>query len=135
MCVWLWRYVWQAWHKASSGKKYKKSFTPVAVFELITGGALQKIGEFDTQADASAAAGISGQLRKSALMQYNVVRNQLMHPTKLPSKATASSSGGSYYFIYTFQLEDAITEVDIKAKLDLRGTAPANELTSAGTRS
>jgi hypothetical protein len=133
--------VWQAWHKAASGKKYQKSFTPVAVFELITGGALQKIGEFDTQAEASAAAGISGKLQKSGFMQYSAVRNQLKHPSKKPSKATASSSGGSYYFIYTFQLEDAITEVDIKAKLDLRGTAPAkNELkdchhSQAGTRS
>ena len=48
-------------------------------------------------------------------------------PTKLPSKATASSSGGSYYFIYTFQLGCAITDVDIKAKLDLRGTAAAKK--------
>jgi hypothetical protein len=132
--------VWQAWHRAASGKKYKKSFTPVTVFELITGGALQKIGEFDTQAEASAAAGISGKLQKNGLT-YRAVRYQLTYPTKLPSKATASSSGGSYYFIYTFQLEDAITEVDIKAKLDLRGTAPAkNELkdwhhSQAGTRS
>ena len=47
-------------------------------------------------------------------------------PSKRPSKATASSSGGSYYFIYTFQLGCAITEVDIKAKLALRGT-PATQ--------
>jgi hypothetical protein len=43
----------------------------------------------------------------------------------MPSKAAASSSGKSYYFIYTFQLGCAITDVDIKAKLDLRGTAAA----------
>jgi hypothetical protein len=41
-------YAWQAWHRASSGKKYKKKVLPVTVFELITGGALQKIGEFDS---------------------------------------------------------------------------------------
>jgi hypothetical protein len=52
-----------------------------------------------------------------------VVRLQLQTPSKKPSKATASSSGGSYYFIYTFQGEYAITDVDIKAKLALRGTA------------
>jgi hypothetical protein len=58
-----------------------------------------------------------------------VVRCQLLQgPTKGPSKATASSSGGSYYFIYTFQVEYAITDVDIKAKLDhLRGTAAARK--------
>jgi hypothetical protein len=59
----------------------------------------------------------------------------------MPSKATASSSGGSYYFIYTFQVEDAITDVDIKAKLALRGTAAARKeledrrRSQAGTRS
>ena len=99
----------------------------MTVFELITGGALQKIGEFDNQAEASAAAGISGKLQKNGFMQYSAVRNQLKNPSKKPSKATASSSGGSYYFIYTFQLEDAITDVDIKAKLALRGTAAARK--------
>jgi hypothetical protein len=44
--------------------KYKKKLLPVAVFELITGGALQKIGEFNNQAEASAAAGISGKTQK-----------------------------------------------------------------------
>ena len=46
-CVWL----WQAWHTATSGRKtkYKKKLVPVTAFELITGGALQKIGEFDNQ--------------------------------------------------------------------------------------
>jgi hypothetical protein len=100
---------------------------PVAVFELITGGALQKIGEFDNQAEASAAAGISGSHQKNGLTVYNAVCNQLMRPTKSPSTATASSSGGSYYFIYTSQLGCAITDVDIKAKLDLRGTAAAKK--------
>jgi hypothetical protein len=98
--------VWQAWHKATAGKtlgkKYKKKLVPVTVFKLITGGALQKIGEFDNQAEASAAAGISGQLQKNGLTVYRAVRDQLQTPSKRPSKATASSSGGSYYFIYTF---------------------------------
>jgi hypothetical protein len=56
-----------------------------------------------------------------------VVRLQLQTPSKKPSKATASSSGGSYYFIYTFQVEYAITDVDIKAKLALRGTAASRK--------
>ena len=99
----------------------------MTVFELITGGALQKIGEFDNQAEASAAAGISGKPPKNGLTIYHAVCCQLMRPTKSPSKATASSSGGSYYFIYTFQLGCAITDVDIKAKLDLRGTAAAKK--------
>jgi hypothetical protein len=133
MCVWLWRYVWQAWNKASSGKKYKKKLLPVTVFELITGtgtacdGALQMIGEFDDQADASAAAEIPGKTQKNGLAVYQTVRRQLMHPSKESSKATLSSSGGSYYFIYTFQLGCAITDVDIKAKLALRGTPPAQK--------
>jgi hypothetical protein len=47
------------------GTKYnKKSLLPVTAFQLITGGALQKIGEFDNQAEASAAAGMPGQLKK-----------------------------------------------------------------------
>jgi hypothetical protein len=50
-----------------------------------------------------------------------------MRPSKGPSKATLSSSGGSYYFIYTFQLGCAITDVDIKAKLALRGTPTAQK--------
>ena len=102
--------------------KYKNKLLPVTVFELITGGALQKIGEFDDQAEASAAAGIPGRTQKNGLTVYNSVCGQLMSPSKRPSKATISSSGGSYYFIYTFQLGCAITEVDIKAKLALRGT-------------
>jgi hypothetical protein len=106
--------------------KYKKKLLPVAVFELIQGGALQKIGKFDDQADASAAAGITGKPQKNGRTKYNAVATQLMRPTKAPSKATASSSGGSYYFIYTFQLGCAITEVDSKAKLALRGT-PATQ--------
>jgi hypothetical protein len=117
--------VWRAWHKATSGKKYNFFLVPVTVFELITGGALQKIGEFDNQAEASAAAGISGNPQKNGKTAYPVVQNQLQAPTKKPSKPTASSSRGSYYFIYTFQLGCAITDVDIKAKLDLRGTAAA----------
>jgi hypothetical protein len=56
-----------------------------------------------------------------------VVRNQLQRPPKKPFKAAASSSGKSYYFIYTFQVEYAITDVDIKAKLALRGTASAKK--------
>jgi hypothetical protein len=99
---------------------------PVTVFELITGGALQKIGEFDNQAEASAAAGIPGKTQKNGLTAYHAVSRQLTYPTKEPSKAAASSSGKSYYFIYTFQLGCAITDVDIKAELDLRGTAAAH---------
>jgi hypothetical protein len=68
MCVWL----WQAWYKANSasrvaeearriGTKYKRKLEPVTVFQVITGGALQAIGEFDNMAKASAAAGILGQ--------------------------------------------------------------------------
>jgi hypothetical protein len=99
--------------------------------------ALQKIGEFDNADEASAAAGI----RKDK--KNRVVVTQLRNPTNTPSKPTAaSSSGGSYYFIYTFQLEDAITDVDIKAKLALRGTAAARReskqdrrRSKAGTRS
>ena len=107
----------------------KTKLLPVTVFELITGGALQKIGEFDNQAEASAAAGIPGKTQKNGLTVYHAVRHQLMHPTKSPSKAAASSSGGSYYFICTFQLGCAIADVDIKAKLALRGTEAArNEL-------
>jgi hypothetical protein len=64
-----------------------------------------------------AAAGILGRPHKNGSKEYQVVFNQLQQPTKKPSKATASSSGGSYYFIYTFQVENAITDVDIKAKL------------------
>jgi hypothetical protein len=95
---------------------------------LITGddgGALQKIGEFDNMAEASAAAGILGHLHKNGSVEYNVVRNQLKNPSKKPAKATASSSGGSFYFIYTCRVgvEYAITDVDIKAKLALRGNA------------
>jgi hypothetical protein len=119
--------VWQAWHKATSGKKYKIKLLPVTVFELITGGALQKIGEFDQQADASAAAGIPGRPQKNGRTAYHAVRKQLQVPTKSPSKAAASSSGKSYYFIYAFQLEDAITDVDVKAKLALRGTEAARK--------
>jgi hypothetical protein len=108
--------------------KYKKKLVPVTVYELTTtGGALQTIGEFDNQAEASAAAGIPGQLQKNGLTVYHAVRCQLQCPTKEPSKATASSSGGSYYFIYTFQVGCAKTDVDIKAKLDLRGTAAARK--------
>jgi hypothetical protein len=49
-------------------------------------------------------------------------------PSKEPPRATASSLEGPYYFIYTFQLEGTITDVDIKAKLALRGTASAKKL-------
>jgi hypothetical protein len=35
---------------------------PITVFQVITGGALQTIGEFNTMAEASAAAGIQGYL-------------------------------------------------------------------------
>jgi hypothetical protein len=63
-----------------------------------------------------------------------VVQHQLQAPTKRPSKPTASSSRESYYYYFiwvfichTFQLEDAITDVDIKAKLALRGTAVARK--------
>jgi hypothetical protein len=122
---------WQAWHKASSGKKYKKKVLPVTAFELITGGALQKIGEFDShnQAEASAAQQEYQENRKKTGSRYtlSVVCRQPMEPSNEPSKATASSSGGSYYFICTFQLGCAITDVDIKAKLDLRGTAAARK--------
>jgi hypothetical protein len=129
---------WSASNSAAIARrttKYKK--VPVAVFQLITGGALQKIGEFDNADEASAAAGI----RKDK--KNRVVVTQLRNPTNKPSKPTAaSSSGGSYYFIYTFQLEDAITDVDIKAKLALRGTAAARReskqdrrRSKAGTRS
>jgi hypothetical protein len=65
-------------------------------------------------------------VEKFGTTTYHVVRHQLMAPTKAPSRASASSSGGSYYFICTFQLGCAITDVDIKAKLDLRGTAAAS---------
>jgi hypothetical protein len=100
----------------------------VTVFQLITGGALQKIGEFDNQAEASAAAGIPGQLQKHGQTVYRVVLQQLQNPTKKPSQPTASSSRESaIYFICTSQLEDAITDVDIKAKLALRGTAAARK--------
>ena len=60
-------------------------------------------------------------------MEYTAVFNQLHNPTKRPPKATASSSGGSYYFIYTYQVEHAITDVDIKSKLALRGNAAAKQ--------
>jgi hypothetical protein len=67
-------------------------------------------------------------------MEYTAVFNQLHNPTKRPPKATASSSGGSYYFIYPYQVEHAITDVDIKSKLALRGNAAATkqELGAAG---
>jgi hypothetical protein len=68
MCVWFWK----AWHEAR--KHYKKKLVPVTVYKLTTGGALQRIGEFDNQAEASAAAGIPGKLQKNGLTQYNVVR-------------------------------------------------------------
>jgi hypothetical protein len=60
-------------------------------------------------------------------MEYSVVRIQLHGPTKKSSRASASSSGESFYFIYTYQVEYAISNVDIKAKLALRGTAPAKQ--------
>jgi hypothetical protein len=109
------------------GAKYIFFLVHVTAFQLITGGALQKIGEFDNQAEASAAAGIPGQQQKNGKTVCHVVQHQLQAPTKKPSKPTASSSRGSYCFIYTFQLEDAITDVDIKAKLALRGTAAARK--------
>jgi hypothetical protein len=59
------------------GTKYKNCVVPVTVFQVITGGALQKIGEFDNQVEASAAAGIPGQLQKNGLTACNVVRTQL----------------------------------------------------------
>ena len=111
-------YVWQ---------EVQKKLVPVTVYKLTTGGALQRIGEFDNQAEASAAAGIPGKLQKNGLTLYTVVRDQLRVPSKKPSKAAASSSGKSYYFIYTFQLGCAITDVDIQAKLDLRGSPAAQK--------
>ena len=71
VCVWL----WQAWYNA----KHPFIYLPVTVFELITGGALKKIGKFDDQADASAAAGISGKPQKNGRTKYNAVATQLMH--------------------------------------------------------
>jgi hypothetical protein len=111
----------------SLARSTKTNLVPVTAFQQITGGALQKIGEFDNQAEASAAAGIPGQLQKNGQTAYRVVLQQLQNPTKKQSKPTASSSRESYYFIYTFQLEDAITDVDIKVKLALRGTAAARK--------
>jgi hypothetical protein len=126
--------VWSASHSAAAarriGTKYKKSVEPVTAFQVITGGALQKIGEFDNADEASAAAGIPGRLHKNGSVQReggNVVRVQLTRPSKKPSKPTASSSGGSFYFIYTYQVEYDTTDVDIKAKLALRGNAAAKQ--------
>jgi hypothetical protein len=48
-----------------TGTKYKKTLEPVAVFRVITGGALQAIGKFDSMAEASAAAGILGGAAKN----------------------------------------------------------------------
>ena len=59
--------------------------------------------------------GIPGQPQKNGSTKYHVVRSQLQRPSKEPPKVTASSLGGSYYFIYTFQLGDAITDVDINS--------------------
>jgi hypothetical protein len=126
MCVWL----WQAWYKAQlvrnvrkSGTKYQKKMLPITAFKLITGGALQKIGEFDNQAEASAAAGISGNsAQKNGVTVYTAVCNQLMRPTKFPS-----NQGHRDCLFFRGILGCAITDVDIKAKLDLRGTAAAKK--------
>jgi hypothetical protein len=95
---------------------------PVTVFQVITGGALQKIGEFDNADEASAAAGILGRPHKNGSLTYPVVVSEAA-----PDSHKTSSSGGSYYFIYTHQVEYAITDVDIKAKLALRGNAAAKQ--------
>jgi hypothetical protein len=65
----------QAWSASNSaaaaarriaGTKYKHGrLEPVTAFQVITGGALQTIGEFDNVAEASAAAGILGRLHKN----------------------------------------------------------------------
>jgi hypothetical protein len=102
--------------------------------------ALQKIGNPNAMAEASAAADIPGYLAarcRKGCMQCPVVGNQMNHPTKNPSKPTSSSSAGSFcfagsfYFIYTYQVEFVMSDVEIKAKLDLRGTPAAKEVFAA----
>ena len=88
MCVWL----WQAWYKANSasrvaeearriGTKYKRKLEPVTVFQVIAGGALQAIGEFDNMAEASAAAGILGQPQNTRRPNPKLGKNR---PTAQP---------------------------------------------------
>jgi hypothetical protein len=62
--------------------KYQKKMVPVTAYKLTTGGALQTIGEFDNQAEASAAAGIPGGLQKtgSRYTMRHAVRCQLQGP-------------------------------------------------------
>jgi hypothetical protein len=107
---------------------------------VITGGALQNFGEFDNMAEASAAAGILGRDGRIKTGAWNTAWYPISSRTPQRDRRlrpyTASSSGGSYYFIYTYQVGYAITDVDIKAKLALlRGNAAAKqELKDRATR-
>jgi hypothetical protein len=63
-----------------TGTKYKKTLEPVAVFRVITGGALQAIGKFDSMAEASAAAGILGGAAKNGQGTACLQLQRGMHP-------------------------------------------------------
>jgi hypothetical protein len=87
---------------------------------------------------AAAAAEISGHLDLSCSkggMQYKVVHNQVNNGTKGPPKPSASSSSkGPSYFIYAphpHQVGFAVSDVEIKSKLDLRGTQATKEVFAA----
>jgi hypothetical protein len=74
-------------------------------------------------------------------MQYQVVHNQQSgglcllrskSKSKLPSEtASASTSGGRFYFICTYQVGFAMSDVGIYAELALRGAPAAKEVFAA----
>jgi hypothetical protein len=110
-----------------------KKMVPVTVFQLITGGALQKIGELDITrpkpVQQQEYQNTRTHSRKKTGSRYTMwyaassraPQRSLPMPLPLLQGDPITLSTRSKLSVH------AITDVDIKAKLDLRGTAAARK--------